>query len=85
MMCDALLPLCRARGTYALVPARDGFDAAGHRVVCLLLGTTGPVFGPLGYHHEMGMRIPDTATLQKQDCLERISDRAARLVSCQWP
>ncbi|MFJ9588438.1 serine/threonine-protein kinase [Streptomyces acidicola] len=71
--------------TYAVVPTGDGFDAAGRRVACLLLGTTGPVFGPLGRHRAMGMRIPDTATMQKQDCLDRVSDHSARLRPCDGP
>ncbi|MEW2395383.1 protein kinase [Streptomyces sp. NPDC046862] len=71
--------------TYAVVPTGDGFDTARHRVACLLLGSTGPVFGPLGHHRRMGTTIPDTATLQKQDCLEVLSKKGAKLVPCDGP
>ncbi|MPY56621.1 serine/threonine-protein kinase [Streptomyces spongiae] len=71
--------------TYAVVPDSDGFETAGRRVACLLLGTTGPVYGPLGHHREMGAKIPDTAALQKQDCLHKVSKTATELVPCDGP
>ncbi|MGW0820653.1 protein kinase domain-containing protein [Streptomyces sp. NPDC002845] len=71
--------------TYAVIPTDDGFDTAGHRVVCLLMGAHRPVFGPIGDHREPGMKFIDTATMQKQDCLDQLSDTGARLVSCEEP
>lgn len=71
--------------TYAVVPTGDGFDTADRRVACLLLGTTGPVYGPLGHHREMGAKIPDTAALQKQDCLDTPTETLAKLVPCDGP
>ncbi|MEU9961861.1 hypothetical protein [Streptomyces sp. NPDC050982] len=71
---------------YAVVPTADGFGAAGHRVACLLLGAQGqPVYGPLGDHRTLGTLFTDTATMQKGDCLERVSGSSARLVSCNGP
>lgn len=70
--------------TYAVLPTDDGFDAAGHRVACLLLGERRPVYGPIGEHRTVGETVlVDVATLQKQDCLDPISDNRIRLVSCQ--
>ncbi|WP_238431530.1 serine/threonine-protein kinase [Streptomyces cavernae] len=74
--------LADVRG-YALLPTEDGFEAAGRRTPCLLLGAHGPVFGPLGEHREPGMAFDDTANMQKQDCLDRRSARSALLVSCE--
>ncbi|WP_328497819.1 protein kinase [Streptomyces sp. NBC_00414] len=72
--------------SYAVVPTADGFDAAGHRVACLLLDARGkPLFGPLGDNRPLGMVFKDTATMQKRDCLDRVSDTGAKLVSCQGP
>ncbi|WP_338899561.1 protein kinase [Streptomyces sp. TG1A-60] len=69
---------------YAVHPTDDGFDAAGHRVACLLLGERRPVYGPIGEHREVGETVlDDVATLQKQDCLDPISGNRIRLVSCQ--
>lgn len=70
---------------YALLPTEDGFTAAGRRTPCLLLGVHGPVFGPLGDHRDPGLAFDDTANMQKQDCLDRRSARAARLVPCSGP
>ncbi|WP_200301077.1 serine/threonine-protein kinase [Streptomyces adelaidensis] len=69
--------------SYPVLPADDGFDAAGHRVACLLLGERRPVYGPIGRHRQEGETVfVDAATMQKQDCLDVISDSRARLVSC---
>ncbi|MFF6780615.1 protein kinase [Streptomyces sp. NPDC012510] len=68
----------------AVVPTDDGFDAAGHRVACLLLGQRRPVYGPIGSYRRPGTTIlEDTATMQKQDCLDPLSPNRIRLVSCQ--
>ncbi|QFQ95740.1 protein kinase [Streptomyces phaeolivaceus] len=70
--------------TYAVLPTDDGFDAAGHRVACLLLGERRPVYGPIGAYRTVGSTVlVDVATLQKQDCLDPISGNRIRLVSCQ--
>lgn len=70
--------------SYPVLPTDDGFDAAGHRVACLLLGERRPVYGPIGRHRQVGGTVfVDTATMQKQDCLEPISETKARLVPCQ--
>ncbi|MEV6381824.1 protein kinase [Streptomyces sp. NPDC051773] len=69
---------------HAVLPTDDGFDAAGHRVACLLLGERRPVYGPIGEYRAVGETVIDeAATLQKQDCLDRISSNKVRLVSCQ--
>ncbi|WP_215451334.1 serine/threonine-protein kinase [Streptomyces sp. ATCC 21386] len=68
----------------AVVPTDDGFDAAGRRVACLLLGERRPVWGPIGEYRTVGETVlVDVATLQKQDCFDRISENKIRLVSCQ--
>ncbi|MCD7442741.1 protein kinase [Streptomyces lincolnensis] len=69
----------------AVVPTADGFRTAGRRTACLVLGTHGPVYGPLGRHRELGSAFADTATMQRRDCLEVPSNRIARLVSCDGP
>ncbi|MFS8200137.1 protein kinase domain-containing protein [Streptomyces sp. CWNU-52B] len=72
--------------SYAVVPTSEGFAAAGHRVACLLLDARGkPLFGPIGDHRPRGTRFNDTATMQKRDCLDRISDNSAQLVPCAGP
>ncbi|MDX3519220.1 serine/threonine-protein kinase [Streptomyces scabiei] len=69
--------------TFAVLPTADGFDAAGHRVACLLLGERRPVYGPIGAYRTPGETVlVDVATLQKQDCLDPISSNRIRLVSC---
>lgn len=69
---------------YAVVPTDEGFDAAGPRVACLLLGQRRPVYGPIGSYREPGTTIlEDTATMQKQDCLDPVSPNRIRLVSCR--
>ncbi|MEV0741734.1 septum formation family protein [Streptomyces sp. NPDC050549] len=73
--------LADVRG-YAVVPTDAGFDAAGHRTACLVLGAHGPVYGPLGSHRTLGSAFADTSTMQKRDCLDVPSNRAASLVSC---
>ncbi|MFE7761356.1 protein kinase [Streptomyces sp. NPDC057438] len=68
---------------FAVLPTTDGFDAAGHRVACLLLGERRPVYGPIGAYRTVGDTVlVDVATLQKQDCLDPISSNRIRLVSC---
>ncbi|MEU6377260.1 protein kinase [Streptomyces sp. NPDC046909] len=69
----------------AVVPTDKGFEAAGRRTACLVLGAHGPVYGPLGGHRKLGSGFADTATMQKRDCLEVRSNRDARLVSCGQP
>ena len=76
--------LADVRG-YAVLPTEAGFEAAGRRTVCLLLGANGGVYGPLGDHRETGLTFIDTANMQKQDCLDERSDRDARLASCDEP
>ncbi|MFJ2261147.1 serine/threonine-protein kinase [Streptomyces sp. NPDC087844] len=72
--------------SYAAVPTSEGFGTAGRRVACLLLDARGkPLFGPIGDRRPAGMRFSDTATMQKRDCLDRISDNRAGLVSCEGP
>lgn len=73
--------LADVRG-YAVVPTDAGFDAAGRRTACLVLGAHGPVYGPLGSHRALGSAFADTSTMQKRDCLDVPSNRAASLVSC---
>ncbi|MGW5609873.1 protein kinase domain-containing protein [Streptomyces sp. NPDC003753] len=78
---DVREKLADVRG-YAIVPTRAGFEAAGRRTACLVLGAHGPVYGPLGGHRKPGMPFVDTADMQKRDCLDAPSLRVARLVSC---
>nr|WSY56704.1 septum formation family protein [Streptomyces sp. NBC_00886] len=73
--------LADVRG-FAVVPTDAGFEAAGHRTACLVLGAHGPVYGPLGSHRALGSSFADTSTMQKRDCLDVPSNRAASLVSC---
>ncbi|SEC85141.1 Serine/threonine protein kinase [Streptomyces sp. 3213] len=73
--------LADVRG-YAVVPTDAGFAAAGRRTACLVLGAHGPVYGPLGSHRALGSAFADTSTMQKRDCLDVPSNRAASLVSC---
>ncbi|MGC9544380.1 protein kinase domain-containing protein [Streptomyces sp. UG1] len=68
--------------SFAVVPTEAGFEAAGRRTACLVLGAHGPVYGPLGEHREEGSAFADTATMQRRDCLDVRSPRDARLVSC---
>ncbi|PSM40996.1 serine/threonine protein phosphatase [Streptomyces dioscori] len=72
--------------SYAAVPTSDGFERADRRVACLVLDARGkPLFGPIGNRRPAGMRFIDTATMQKRDCLDRVNDNTAKLVSCQGP
>ncbi|WP_405856826.1 septum formation family protein [Streptomyces sp. NBC_01515] len=73
--------LADVRG-FAVVPTDAGFEAAGHRTACLVLGAHGPVYGPLGSRRALGSAFADTSTMQKRDCLAVPSDRAASLVAC---
>lgn len=76
--------LADVRG-FAVVPTEAGFDAAGRRTACLVLGAHGPVYGPLDGHRKPGSAFADTATMQRRDCLDVRSHREARLVSCAGP
>ncbi|BAC74830.1 serine/threonine protein kinase [Streptomyces avermitilis] len=71
--------------SYAVVPTRAGFEAAGRRTACLVLGAHGAVYGPLDRHRTPGMWFVDTANMQKRDCLDAPSLRRAQLVSCAGP
>ncbi|MFF4054335.1 protein kinase [Streptomyces sp. NPDC001668] len=66
----------------AVVPSEGGFEAAGRRTACLVLGGNGPVYGPIGTRRRMGSGFADTATMQRRDCLDVRTNRDARLVSC---
>ncbi|CAM5607922.1 hypothetical protein SGRIM128S_06568 [Streptomyces griseomycini] len=66
----------------AVVPTPEGFEAAGRRTACLVLGAHGPVYGPLGDRRRFGTAFADTATMQRRDCLDVRSRREARLVPC---
>ncbi|WP_030928254.1 serine/threonine-protein kinase [Streptomyces sp. NRRL S-646] len=69
----------------AVVPTGAGFEAAGRRTACVVLGAHGPVYGPLGDRRKAGSDFTDTANMQRRDCLQTRSDRDARLVSCSGP
>jgi eukaryotic-like serine/threonine-protein kinase len=66
----------------AVVPTDSGFEAAGRRTACLVLGGNGPLYGPIGSRRRMGSGFADTATMQRRDCLDVRTNRDARLVSC---
>ncbi|MEU6179885.1 serine/threonine-protein kinase [Streptomyces coeruleorubidus] len=68
--------------SHAVVPSGTGFEAAGRRTACLVLGAHGPLYGPLGERRRFGTAFADTATMQKRDCLDVRSNREARLVPC---
>jgi serine/threonine protein kinase len=76
--------LADVRG-YAVVPSDSGFEAAGRRTACLLLGGHGPMYGPIGDRRRFGTAFPDIATMQRRDCLDVRSNRDARLVPCGGP
>ncbi|MFE3033215.1 protein kinase [Streptomyces canus] len=67
----------------AVVPTDGGFEAAGRRTACLVLGGNGPLYGPIGNRRRTGSAFADTATMQRRDCLDVRTNRDARLVSCQ--
>ncbi|MCW8103475.1 septum formation family protein [Streptomyces tauricus] len=72
--------------SYAVVPTRAGFEAAGRRTACLILDARGaPLYGPIGKYRPLGMLFKDTVTMQKRDCLSRVSHNAARLIPCTGP
>ncbi|MFK4099175.1 septum formation family protein [Streptomyces sp. NPDC019531] len=71
--------------SFALVPTPESFQAAGRRTACLVLGAHGPVYGPLDVHRKIGSAFTDTATMQRDDCLDVLSSRGARLASCAGP
>ncbi|MFJ9663105.1 septum formation family protein [Streptomyces sp. NPDC101219] len=66
----------------AVVPPAEGFEAAGRRTACLVLGAHGPVSGPLGDRRRFGTEFADTATMQRRDCLDATPRGTARLVPC---
>ncbi|MFC7011032.1 protein kinase [Streptomyces viridiviolaceus] len=66
----------------AVVPSEGGFDAAGRRAACLVMGAHGPVHGSLGRYRTSGSVFSDTANMQRRDCLDVRSARDVRLVSC---
>ncbi|MFF7644996.1 protein kinase [Streptomyces canus] len=66
----------------AVVPTDGGFEAAGRRTACLVLGGSGPLYGPIGSRRRTGSGFADTATMQRRDCLDVRTNRDARLVSC---
>ncbi|MEU4168743.1 protein kinase [Streptomyces sp. NPDC026665] len=71
----------------AVVPTREGFDAAGGAVACLLAGVHGPVFGPLGDLRGYGMTFTDATQMQRGDCLGHAGGEARvgthfELVAC---
>ncbi|MFJ8467997.1 serine/threonine-protein kinase [Streptomyces swartbergensis] len=68
--------------SHAVVPSDSGFETAGRRTACLVLGAHGPLYGPLGERRRFGTAFADTATMQKRDCLDVRSNREARLVPC---
>lgn len=68
--------------SHAVVPSGTGFEAAGRRTACLVLGAHGPLSGPLGERRRFGTAFADTATMQKRDCLDVRSNREVRLVPC---
>ncbi|BBC38274.1 hypothetical protein SGFS_095680 [Streptomyces graminofaciens] len=71
--------------SYAILPTEKGFETAGERVACLVMGAHRPLYGPLGEYRKPGLRFTETANMQKQDCLQTISDNTAKLVSCEGP
>lgn len=66
----------------AVVPSAEGFEAAGRRTACLVLGAHGPVFGPLGDRRRFGTEFADPAAMQRRDCLDATPRGTARLVPC---
>ncbi|MFJ1610656.1 protein kinase [Streptomyces sp. NPDC088253] len=71
----------------AVVPTREGFDATGGNVACLLVGKHGPVYGRLGDLRPYGMAFEDATQMQQGDCLGHARGDASEythyeLVSC---
>ncbi|MFF7882310.1 protein kinase [Streptomyces sp. NPDC020794] len=71
----------------AVVPTREGFDATGGNVACLLVGKHGPVYGRLGGLRPYGMVFEDATQMQQGDCLGHARGDASEythyeLVSC---
>ncbi|MFF4349854.1 protein kinase [Streptomyces sp. NPDC001530] len=71
----------------AVVPTREGFDATGGTVACLLAGKWGPVYGPLGNLRPYGMTFEDATQMQRDDCLGHVGGDARvsthfELVAC---
>ncbi|WP_217555953.1 serine/threonine-protein kinase [Streptomyces sp. GbtcB6] len=69
----------------AVVPGEAGFEAAGGRVACLVLGAHGPLYGPLDGFRKEGAAFTDVGTMQKRDCLRVPPARTALLVACSGP
>ncbi|MGV9455963.1 septum formation family protein [Streptomyces sp. NPDC003635] len=87
--CERLTQELRGRladvRAFAVVPTEAGFEPAGRRTACLVLGAHGPVYGPLGGHRAPGSAFADPATMQRRDCLDVRSKQEVRLVSCTGP
>ncbi|GAB2450067.1 serine/threonine-protein kinase [Streptomyces incanus] len=66
----------------AVVPVPDGFEEAGRRTACLVLGAHGPAYGPLGDRRPFGTAFADTVPMQRRDCLDARPGRQALLVPC---
>ncbi|MEU9289593.1 protein kinase [Streptomyces sp. NPDC048275] len=71
----------------AVVPTRDGFEATGGNVACLLVGKHGPEYGKLGGLRPYGMTFEDATQMQEDDCLGHVRGDARQythyeLVSC---
>ncbi|MFI9834843.1 septum formation family protein [Streptomyces sp. NPDC051913] len=78
----AKLPDARS---FAVVPTRATFQGAGRVTACLVLGAHGHMYGPLDGYRKPGYTFSDTANMQKGDCIDVVSNRSARLVSCAQP
>ncbi|MFC5955080.1 protein kinase [Streptomyces pratens] len=66
----------------AVVPVPEGFEEAGRRTACLVLGARGPSYGPLGDRRPFGAALADTLPMQRRDCLDARPGRRALLVPC---
>jgi len=70
MQCEQRTQETRAELAYvrscAVVPIWDGFESAGRRTACLLLGAYGEaLYGSLGDYRNLDMVFTDTAAMQK--------------------
>ncbi|WP_261717744.1 serine/threonine-protein kinase [Streptomyces sp. FZ201] len=68
--------------SFAVVPTDEGFEAAGRRTACLVLGAHAPVYGPLAGYRKVGALFADVATVQRRDCLDVAREGQVRLASC---
>ncbi|MEU9212663.1 protein kinase [Streptomyces sp. NPDC048415] len=74
----------------AVVPTREGFEATGGTVACLLAGKSSPVYGPLGDLRSYGMTFQAATQMQRGDCLGHAGGDARvithfELVACDKP